>query len=289
MAYTVAGGPPGGRRGQIRLSPGPLAVGRQGGGKRAEQQVERRGYCPRGDARRVPGGRAWRSESVRAWGAEPRQRRELPAPGGTCCSPGTGEAGTGRPGRRGRGHRRPGGGGGGRPGRPAPGRKEAARLPWPHRRDTAPSPWPGPRRGTRHSRTGSPLAPTRPAVSAAPCPTQDLDKKAAATCSVSLGDCSPAFPSSPNGGRPVSPRASVRPQLWLNFHLEFSHLRAPELNFPTLTSVPLGHLSCARCRGPSMKGTPWPCESSGSGCGGIDKGIICRVAGQNSPGLWSKG
>lgn len=151
-------------------------------------------------------------------GAE--QRRELPAPGGTCCSPGRGEAGTGRPGRRGRGHL---GDPAGEGGWPAPGRKEAACLPWLHRRGTALSHWPGPPPGTF------------PAARAALPARRRSSKGKLLPLAVlpSVGSRGPTFPSFVlQGSRPVSPWASASPQQRRDFHLEFSHLHDPPLNFP---------------------------------------------------------
>ena len=53
----------GGGRGQARLSPGPSSGVAKEAGSGAERRVERRGHCPRGNARRVRGRRAWRSGS----------------------------------------------------------------------------------------------------------------------------------------------------------------------------------------------------------------------------------
>lgn len=136
-----------------------------------------------------------------------------------------GEAGTGRPGRRGRGHHGDPAGEGeaGGPGWPAPGRKEAACLPRLPRGGTVLSHWPGPPPGTFPA--ASAARPARRRSS-----TGKLLPLAALPFVSSRGPAFPCFLL--QGSRPLSPWASVSPQQRHDFHLEFSHLHDPPRNFP---------------------------------------------------------
>lgn len=154
MACKAARGRRAGGEGRLGslLGPSPRVATVAGSG--AEGRLERRGHCPRGDARRVRGWRAWRGGSwtrpgEQSGGASFLLRRHLLQPGRGGGDSAARPAGAGPPpgDQRREGGRKGGRGGEARgPGGLAPGRKEAAPWAWPHRPGTARSqPPPGAR------------------------------------------------------------------------------------------------------------------------------------------------